>query len=94
MSFTADFYTRMTTSRVAAAIEFLNDPTARGRQYQADLVAEGATAGYDATYPYSLGTAQSLIEGLLDACGYPDHGPDRFDCEWSVTHPYVEDDVA
>jgi hypothetical protein len=92
MSFSVDFHSRMAQHRVAAALEFLKDPTAPGRRYQAELVAEGSDAGCDATYPYSLGTAESLLDGLLDACGYPVHGPDRFDCQRALEHPYVEDE--
>lgn len=89
MSFSVEFYERRRDAAASDAIQFLADPTKTGRDYAATLPDNYPI---NAVYPYSLGTAQAIIARLLDTLGYPEHGPDRFDCEWALTHPFEDDD--
>lgn len=66
---------RMTAQRAAEAVEFLRDPRRHA--------IERGYGDVDHGYAYALGEAKAIIQGLLDCLGWCDHGPDRFDCEWS-----------
>ncbi len=76
------FHERCKDDTVRRGIAFLLDPLADAREHCADN-----------QYPFALGSAKSQIGSLLDALGYPQHGPDLFDVEWYATHPVEYDEV-
>lgn len=86
MTLSADFHARVLPKVAQRAIEFLADPRAEARAYAAEHSSP------DSEYPYALGCALGTIGSLLDSLGYGDHGPDRFDCEWALTHPWNDDE--
>jgi hypothetical protein len=79
--------------RVLNAVEWVADPHAGARAYNAELIKQG-NRPMDDLYPFAMGEARAIIRSLLDVIGVRDHGPTRFDCEWALAHPYVDDDAG
>lgn len=92
MSLGAAFYIDGAHRSAHRALEFLADPHADAEKYMESVDAGRRTSGD--TYPYALGVAMAVIQDLLNAAGFCEQGPDRFDCEWSVTHPYEDDELV
>lgn len=69
MNFTADFHARQLDGRLHDAIALLRDVDAPMRKFCAEH-------NYDEPMPhYTIGYLRATLAGLIDACGYPQQGP-------------------
>ena len=87
MTLSHEFHQRGVHRTALDAIAFTIDPHQPARQWNADHPNHPAIGD-----SFTIGYATATIKGLLDVLGYCDHGPNRFDCEWSLDHPYDPDD--
>lgn len=89
MKMTADFHRRYSAGAAARAMLILRDPHAPGREYCAE---QGCDFDRAADYAFTVGTLVATVGSLLDAMGYPEHGPDVDQRSW-LPDPEDDDDV-
>lgn len=78
---TADYGLRYAHGNARAAIVLLADVHAPAREWAAE---HGYPPDIDADRCFTLGYLRGTIEGLLDALGYPEHGPSLNQVSWLV----------